>query len=47
VLHEFAPSLTIHIADAQGRSTTTTLDVLLPRSFGPSDLRGDQFEEAS
>jgi len=36
--NEFAPDLVIHLADRAGTFTTTTLDQLLPRGFGPPDL---------
>ncbi len=39
VLREFAPDLTVLLADGEGkRWERTTLSHLLPRSFGPSDL---------
>ncbi len=38
VLREFAPHLTIYIADAAGHFRQTTVADLLPDSFGPDDL---------
>ena len=38
VLSEFAPKLTIYIADKNGKYRTTTLQKLLPDSFTPAHL---------
>lgn len=38
VLSEFAPKLTIYIADKDGKYRTTTLAKLLPDSFTPAHL---------
>jgi len=39
VLYEFAPDLTVILADGEGRRwEKTTLSHLLPRGFGPADL---------
>jgi cytidine deaminase len=38
VLREFAPNLTIYIADAQGNYRQTSVAELLPDSFGPEHL---------
>ena len=38
VLSEFAPTLTIHIADKNGEYRTTTMKKLLPDSFTPAHL---------
>ncbi len=38
VLNEFAPGLTVHLADKDGRFRSTTLADLLPDSFGPDAL---------
>ena len=40
VLHEFAPNLLVLMADPEGNlRRETTLDQLLPDSFGPDDLK--------
>lgn len=39
VLREFSPTMTVVMADRDGRVTTARLDRLLPRSFGPRDLK--------
>ena len=40
VLSEFAPKLTIFMADAEGsKILRATLDELLPQAFAPADLR--------
>jgi cytidine deaminase len=39
VLREFNPALTVVVADGRGRPVTTTLERLLPHSFGPESLR--------
>ena len=38
VLREFAPNLTVYIADAQGNYRQTSIAALLPDSFGPEHL---------
>ncbi len=38
VLREFAPNLTIYIADTQGNYRQTSVAALLPDSFGPEHL---------
>jgi cytidine deaminase len=38
VLSEFAPKLTVYIADKNGEYRTTTLNKLLPDSFTPAHL---------
>jgi cytidine deaminase len=38
VLSEFAPALTIYIADKNGEYRTTTMNKLLPDSFTPAHL---------
>jgi cytidine deaminase len=38
VLSEFAPKLTIYIADKNGAYRTTTMQKLLPDSFTPAHL---------
>lgn len=38
VAREFAPGLTVHLADEDGAFRTTTLDDLLPDAFGPQTL---------
>ncbi len=39
VLNEFNPDLQVYLADENGKVThETTLDVLLPRAFGPENL---------
>ena len=38
VLSEFAPNLTVYIADKEGHFRTTTLKKLLPDSFTPAQL---------
>lgn len=41
VLYEFAPNLTVILADGEGRRwETVQLSALLPKSFGPADLAG-------
>jgi cytidine deaminase len=40
VLREFAPNLTVYIADAQGNYRQTSVAELLPDSFGPEHLSG-------
>lgn len=41
VLYEFAPNLTVILADGKGRRwETVPLSALLPKSFGPADLAG-------
>lgn len=42
VLREFAPNLTVIIADAAGEHRVTTLAALLPDSFGPEHLPSDE-----
>ncbi|MEM4416743.1 MAG: cytidine deaminase [Nitrososphaerota archaeon] len=39
VLREFNPGLTVVVADGRGRPLTTTLERMLPHSFGPESLR--------
>lgn len=39
VMREFAPDLTVIIADFAGKALTCTLAELLPDSFGPENLR--------
>jgi len=39
VLSEFAPKLTIYIADKNGEYRTTTMQKLLPDSFTPAHLK--------
>ncbi len=38
VLSEFNPAMTVIMASRDGRTSTTRLDRLLPRSFGPRSL---------
>ena len=38
VLSEFGRDLTVHLSDARGAFSTTTLDRLLPGAFGPDSL---------
>jgi cytidine deaminase len=38
VLHEFAPHLSVFIADTEGNFRATTVAALLPDSFGPEML---------
>lgn len=38
VLREFAPNLTVYIADSQGNYRQTSVAALLPDSFGPEHL---------
>ena len=38
VVREFAPGITVHLADATGAFRTTTIAALLPDSFGPETL---------
>lgn len=38
-LHEFAPDLRVLVAGPRGAVSETTLVELLPRAFGPRDLR--------
>lgn len=40
VLREFAPNLTVYIADARGSYRQTSVAELLPDSFGPEHLAG-------
>ncbi len=40
VLHEFAPNLTVYCADTRGSVIKTSLERLLPDSFGARDLEG-------
>lgn len=41
VLYEFAPDLTVLLADGEGRRwETMPLSALLPKGFGPADLVG-------
>jgi cytidine deaminase len=42
VLSEFAPALTIYIADKNGEYRTTTMNKLLPDSFTPAHLASGQ-----
>ena len=42
VLSEFAPELTVYIADQQGEFRKTTLSKLLPDSFTPAHLKADK-----
>lgn len=42
VLREFAPDLTVIITDAAGNFRETTLSQLLPDSFGPEHLPGNE-----
>lgn len=39
VVREFAPDVTVYLADAAGNVTTTSIAKLLPDSFGPEELR--------
>ncbi|MEM1946892.1 MAG: cytidine deaminase [Candidatus Caldarchaeum sp.] len=39
VLREFNPRLRVVVAGLKGRPEVTTVDRLLPRSFGPEELR--------
>jgi cytidine deaminase len=39
VLREFAPSMPVFIADAEGHFRQTTVGALLPDSFGPEYLK--------
>ncbi|GJM21315.1 MAG: cytidine deaminase [Planctomycetota bacterium] len=47
VLNEFAPDLTLHLADETGPHRTLTLSTLLPEAFGPAQLTADVAEHAS
>ncbi len=38
VAREFAPDLVVHLGDASGAFRSTTLEHLLPESFGPDSL---------
>ncbi len=38
VMHEFAPHMEVFIADEEGHVRRTTVDALLPDSFGADDL---------
>jgi len=41
VMREFADGrVAVYLLDAEGRGRETTLDALLPESFGPEDLEG-------
>ncbi len=46
VLHEFAPTLTIILADPGGHLRTTSLDTLLPDAFGPDRVEAQQSSES-
>jgi len=39
VMHEFAPGMTVFIADGQGNIRRTSVPELLPDSFGAGDLK--------
>ena len=39
VMHEFAPEMTVFIADGQGNIRRTSVPELLPDSFGADDLK--------